>query len=131
MEVRPLMEKIPQNPEDIAKLKAAVASMPIYINALVSPDGKAAAVIADFRQDKTIPNFVAMLKDMREVVDRERDGTVDFYFGGTPVISRGGRPTLHEDADVFRLGAPGHHAHPVLVVPERSGNAAARRNRAP
>ena len=90
MEVRPLMEKIPQTPEDIAKLKAAVASMPIYINALVSPDGKAAAVIADFRQDKTIPNFVAMLKDMREVVDRERDGTVDFYFGGTPVIAEAG-----------------------------------------
>ncbi len=65
MEVRPLMDTVPQTPEDIAKLKAAVASMPIYINALVSPDGKAAAIVADFKQDKTIPNFVAMLKDMR------------------------------------------------------------------
>src|SRR5258706_4488678 len=90
MEVRALMERIPQTPEDIAKLKAAVASMPIYINALVSPDGKAAAIVADFKQDKTIRNFVAMLKDMREVVDRERDGTVDFYFGGTPVIAEAG-----------------------------------------
>src|SRR5882724_7220735 len=44
MEVRPIMEVVPQTPADIAKLKAAVDSMPIYLNSLVSPDGKAAAV---------------------------------------------------------------------------------------
>src|SRR5262245_34614922 len=39
MEVHPLMEAIPRTPEEIENLKAAVASMPIYVNALVSPDG--------------------------------------------------------------------------------------------
>ena len=52
MEVRPMMDTVPQTPEEIERLKAAVASMPIYINALVSPDHKAAAVIADFKQDE-------------------------------------------------------------------------------
>ena len=33
MEVRPMMETVPQTPAEIEKLKAAVASMPIYINA--------------------------------------------------------------------------------------------------
>ena len=86
MEVRPLMEVVPQTPQEIAQLKADVASMPIYLNSLVAPDGKAAAIIADFKQDETVPNFVAMLKDTRQIVDSERDGTVDFYLGGTPVI---------------------------------------------
>lgn len=86
MEVRPMMETVPQTRAEIEKLKAAVASMPIYINSLVSPDGKAAAVIADFKQDETIPNSIVMLKGLREIVDRERDDTVDIYLGGTTLI---------------------------------------------
>src|SRR5262245_3055652 len=50
MEVRPMMETVPRTPAEIAKLRADVASMPIYINALVSPDHRAAAIIADFKQ---------------------------------------------------------------------------------
>src|SRR5688572_22619913 len=33
LEARPMMETVPRTPEDLARLKAAVASMPIYINA--------------------------------------------------------------------------------------------------
>jgi len=43
-----------------------------------------------------------MLKDMREVVDRERDGTVDFYFGGNAGHRRGGSDTSLKMPDVFR-----------------------------
>src|SRR5262249_50175075 len=53
MEVHPMMETFPQTAEEIVRLKADVASMPIYINSLVSPDGKSAAIIADFKQDAT------------------------------------------------------------------------------
>ena len=61
MEVRPMMETVPQTPAEIAQLKATVAAMPIYINSLVSPDGKAAAVIADFKQDEKTPNFITLI----------------------------------------------------------------------
>jgi len=108
MEVRPIMEVVPQTPADIAKLKAAVDSMPIYLNSLVSPDGKAAAVIADFKQDETIPNFVAMLQAARQVVDRERDGTVDFYFGGSPVIG--------EAADLQFMKMPIFFGSALLII---------------
>jgi predicted RND superfamily exporter protein len=86
MEVRPMMDTVPQTPEDIARLKAAVASMPIYINALVSPDGKAATVVADFKQDERSPNFIALNEAMHRIVDRERDGDVDIYLGGITII---------------------------------------------
>lgn len=85
MEVRPLMETVPQSPEDIARLKAAVASMPLYINALVSPDGKAAAVIADFKQDESAANFIALNEGLHKIIDRERDASVDIYLGGLPI----------------------------------------------
>ncbi len=86
MEVRQMMESVPQTPAEMEKLKADVASMPIYINALISPDGKAASVIADFKQDKNTPNFIALTAGMRKIVDRERDDTVDIYLGGLPII---------------------------------------------
>ena len=86
MDVRPMMETVPQTPAEVEKLKAAVASMPIYINALVSPDGKAAAVIADFKQDEKTPNFLALTEDLHKIVDQERDDTVDIYLGGLPIV---------------------------------------------
>jgi predicted RND superfamily exporter protein len=85
MEVRRLMERVPQTPAEIAQLRAAADSMPIYINSLVSPDGKVAAVIADFKVDKTKPNYTAMISQLRPIVERERDATVDIYYGGLPI----------------------------------------------
>ena len=86
MEVRPMMETVPQTPAEIEKLKAAVALMPIYINALVSPDGKAAAVVADFKQDEKTPNYIALTEGLRKIVNRERDDTVAIYLGGLPIV---------------------------------------------
>jgi hypothetical protein len=108
MEVRQMLETVPQTPEEMDRLKAAVASMPIYVNSLVSPDGRSAAVIADFKQDATIPNFVAMLEDMRHVVERERDATVDIHYGGSPVIG--------EAADLQFMTMPIFFGGALLVI---------------
>lgn len=86
MEVRQMMERIPQTPEEIAQLKAAVASLPIYVGILVSRDGKAAAVVADFKMDKAKPSYAAIVDQIRPIVDRERDAQVDIYLGGQPVM---------------------------------------------
>ena len=85
MEVRQMMETIPRTPEEFARLKAAVAASPLYINALVSPDGKAASVIADFKVNKENPSYAALYRGIGAVVDRERDDRVDIYQGGLPV----------------------------------------------
>ena len=86
MEVRPMMDTVPRTPEEIARLKEDVASMPIYINTLVSPDGRAAAVIADFKQDASTPNFISLNKDLHAILERERDDAVDLYIGGLPMV---------------------------------------------
>ena len=86
MEVQQLMERVPETPGEIEALRVAVASMPIYVNALVSPDSRATAIIADFTQDSTTPNFIAMNEGFRRIVEAERDSTVDIYLGGLPII---------------------------------------------
>lgn len=86
MEVRELLDTVPRTPAELAALKAEVESMPVYINALVSPDHKAAAIVADFKQDPSLPNFIALLADLRAILKREADPGIDIYLGGTPVI---------------------------------------------
>ena len=131
MEVRPMMDTVPRTPEEIARLKEDVASMPIYINALVSPDGKAAAVIADFKQDASTPNFISLNKDLHALLDRERDDTVDLYLGGLPMVG--------EAADREFLKMPMFFAAALviimlvqyLVVPQPPGNDPAAADRHP
>jgi hypothetical protein len=108
MEVRQMLETVPRTPAEIERLRAAVASMPMYINSLVSPDGRSAAIIADFKQDANIPNFVAMIEEMRTVAERERDATVDIYYGGTPVIG--------EAADLQFMTMPMFFGGALLVI---------------
>ncbi len=85
MEVREMLSPFPHTPEEWARLKAAVADNPIYQNAIVSPDGKAAAVIADFRVKKENPSYAGIYQEIRKVVDPERDDRVTILLGGLPV----------------------------------------------
>ena len=85
MAVRTMLDPLPQTPEQMAQLKTAIANNPIYINSLVSPDGKSAAIIADFKMDKANPSYSHIFEAINKVVDKERDATVDIYMGGIPV----------------------------------------------
>jgi predicted RND superfamily exporter protein len=83
--VRRVMERVPQTPEGMAELRRAVQSNPFYVNSLVSPDGRAAAVIADFKVDTSKPSYAALYAKIKAILDQERDGSVDIYAGGLPV----------------------------------------------
>jgi len=108
MEVRPMMETVPQTPGEIEALRKAVATMPIYHNALVSPDGKSAAIVADFKQDETVANFVVMVAQLRKIVAAERDDTIDIYLGGLPIIG--------EAADLQFMKMPIFFGAAILVI---------------
>jgi predicted RND superfamily exporter protein len=83
MVVRDMMEHIPQTPAEIEAMRKAIERNPIYVNALVSPDGTAAAVIADFRiaDDGT---YAPLYEKIRAIADRERSPDVDILIGGQP-----------------------------------------------
>lgn len=83
--VKRVMEKVPETPEEIAALRQRVEANPLYINSLVSPDGKGAAIIADFKVDTSKPSYAALYEKINEVLNKERDSSVDIYVGGLPV----------------------------------------------
>lgn len=86
MEVRQLMGKIPYSPEEIQELKDRIASQPFYTPLIVSKNGEAAAILADFREgtDPFLRNTV-IHKQLSEIIARESDDTTDIYITGMPI----------------------------------------------
>ena len=85
LEARPMLEAIPATPEDMQRLREAVASNPVYVGTLAAADGRAAAVIADFKVDKDNPSLAKLHEDILAVVDPQRDASVDIHLGGVPI----------------------------------------------
>ena len=84
MDVRPFMKTIPADQSGLDHLAGAAGRNPIYVNSLITPDGTAASIVADFHIDKAEPLYSPIYEALRAVVDREIDDTVDIYIGGAP-----------------------------------------------
>jgi hydrophobe/amphiphile efflux-3 (HAE3) family protein len=79
------METVPQTPQEIARLRKAVYANPIYINSIVSRDGKMALVIADFRSGKGFKGYRPIKEAVEQVLAGERDDSVRIYTGGISI----------------------------------------------
>lgn len=85
MEVRRLLERVPETQKEIARLRNDIERNPIYQKTIVSPDGKAVAIIADFRLNKDNANYTLLYQAIKKVADSEQDEQADILLGGLPV----------------------------------------------
>src|SRR5690242_5548909 len=85
MTVRQLMEEVPQNAADMARLRHAVYTNPIYVDSIVSQRGDMAVVIADFKFGKDLQGYRAIKERVESVVSAERDATVRIYQSGLSI----------------------------------------------
>src|SRR5262249_61476629 len=84
MEVRPLLESMPQTPAEIAALRQAIRANPIYRNTIVSEDERTVAVLAEFQDSKS--GFRDIVARLSPIIERERDASVEIAVGGMPVF---------------------------------------------
>jgi hypothetical protein len=82
--VHPLMARLPATPEELAGVKRAVAQNPLWRDLLVSADGRTASIVADFVIESG--GVRAVVDRVRDIVDRERDASVDIALGGLTVF---------------------------------------------
>jgi predicted RND superfamily exporter protein len=85
LEVQPMMARVPTTPAEMDALRVRVARNQIYSNSLVSPDYRAAAVIADFKLDYSKPSYEPLMTKIRAILDRERTPEIAVYVAGLPV----------------------------------------------
>jgi uncharacterized protein len=86
MVVRDMMQRIPQTPAELDAMKQAIARNPVYVSALISPDGKAAAVLADFKLEEG-GTYAPLYEKLKAIADKERSADVDILIGGLPAES--------------------------------------------
>ncbi len=83
LDVRPFMREVPHDQAALARLRADVVADPRLVGTLVSADGGAAAVVADFPTDAQGPQLQERLE---AIVAPERDALTDVVLAGGPVI---------------------------------------------
>ena len=83
LDVLPFMDTIPQTKPEIAAVRQALRNNPVYFDAIVSRNGRTAAILADFNTDPA--GFQGIVDKVTPIVERERDASVDIAIGGRPV----------------------------------------------
>jgi hypothetical protein len=85
MEVREMLAPMPTTAAELQQLREAIARNPIYMSALVSADGKGAAIVADFTVGGADAAYAPLYQKILDVVEPQRDASVDILLGGQPV----------------------------------------------
>lgn len=83
LEAKPLLGKIPVTEEDRAALKALIQANPVYINAVVSPDFRTAAILVEIEERSD--GFQKMVEPIKAVVEAEANADLNITLGGNPV----------------------------------------------
>lgn len=85
MQVRQLMEAAPRDADDVARVKRALYSNPIYVDSIVSQDGRMAVVIADFKFGGDLYGYREIKERVEAVIDPLRDPAVKIYLSGLSI----------------------------------------------
>jgi uncharacterized protein len=83
MDIRPLMEKPPTTAAEVKALRDLVESDKLFRDNLVSADGSAAVIVAEF--DDTVHDD-DIVPRVRDIVDHERDDSVTIALAGAPIL---------------------------------------------
>lgn len=84
MDIRPLMEEPPATAEEAARVRAMAEEDKLFRGRIVSEDGRAAIIVADF--DERIKD-VGIYERIEEIVAPERDDSVTIALAGAPILS--------------------------------------------
>lgn len=85
MEIRPLMEALPQTPGEIEALRQAVRANPVYLNTIISRDERTASIMAEYKDPKE--GYHGIMEKVQAILDKERDASVEIAVGGWPVFA--------------------------------------------
>jgi predicted RND superfamily exporter protein len=81
--VHPLMARPPTDEGGVERLRRALGANPVYRDVLVSADGRAAAIVAEFKDDPE--GFRAIEARVRKAVAAYEDPSVEIHVAGHPI----------------------------------------------
>jgi predicted RND superfamily exporter protein len=101
LSIGPLMEKLPQNPEEAAALRDNIRANPLYGKSLVSEDGRATGISVLF-DAMTDEEFLDKgIEEQIRALVKEYEGPEEMAMTGVPTIKVNGARKLQEDRRTF------------------------------
>ncbi len=82
IEVKPLLNKGPSTQAEVDALKRMIQKNPVYLDGVISKDGRTAAVIAEFKEPPK--GFRSILDQVNKIAEAERDANTEINIGGLP-----------------------------------------------
>ncbi len=84
LDVTPMMSSVPDTQEGLAQVRAKLQKNPIYKNLMISEDEKTLFITGNFKINPK--GFRKMVHEVQDIIEKERDPSVDIYFGGEPIF---------------------------------------------
>jgi len=101
-EVRKFMEDIPDDPSELARLKEMATSNPLYVNALVSRDGKTASVVVEVYNREDDENYRKnLLAQTESILEPFKDRVEAFQLAGWTVTNVRLSEYMNKDVSTF------------------------------
>jgi uncharacterized protein len=86
MDVHPFLEPLPKTIEEARAVRDRVEANPQYVGTIFSPDGRAAAIIADFEFRPPLGGYAEVQSAIDDVLASEDDGTFTAHLGGPAIF---------------------------------------------
>ncbi len=87
--VRPVLEGVPTAEGVAEETRRRLAANDFYQGTIVSEDGAAAAIIANFRLNPELPGMPHIQNRLASILEEENDGTFTSHFGGIVTVTAG------------------------------------------
>ncbi len=84
--VRPVLEGNPATQSAAAEVRRRVFANSFWTGNIVSADGSATAIVANFRLTREMPGYPEIYERIHTIVEEENDGTFTAYYGGPVAV---------------------------------------------
>jgi hypothetical protein len=140
--VEDLLEQWPQTPADMARLRERIFDTPLYVNSLISRDGRLVTLIlkpntySSLVDDSGLGGFdegsgaepvyltdaeeIEMVRALRQLLDRHRDAGFEIFAVGGPLMNVTLNQTMNRDARLFVLVTMGVMSLILLLLFRRA-----------
>ncbi len=86
-EVRKFIEDIPENPEELKALRKAAIENPIFLNSLISEDGKVAAIVVEPREQDAESGYKKEMVQKTRLVLSEYEKEDKYFHMAGPIVT--------------------------------------------
>ncbi len=102
--IHPLVESVPNDPQELSRLKAQALAEPDFVGNIITPDSTITAITAKINTKDTVADSKILKQRLMDVVTRLNVHHYPFYLGGSPITDEALDKLVSKDQGIFLPG---------------------------